>query len=198
MASDFDKLFGDDWKPQDTGPDDSDLPRESESGFSDRNLFDAIEPQASEGEVTSETENRFPRQLNEKEVKVDNVYVQKQDGAGQHFVRLLDNRGRPVVIYVGQFEALAITLAMESEDHVRPFTHDLTRLIVEKLDATIERVVIDDLWNEVFYAKITLQKSNGMSIDIDARPSDAIALAIRSKAPIYMAETVLEQAVRPE
>jgi len=113
-------------------------------------------------------------------------------------VLLRDNRARRVVIYVGQFEALAISLAMEGEDPVRPFTHDLTKLIIDKLDATIDRVVIDDLWNEVFYAKITLQKSNGTTVDIDARPSDAIALAIRTKSPIYMAEVVLEQAVRSE
>jgi len=157
-----------------------------------------MESRPSDGYFTSETENRFPRSLNEKEVKVDNVYLQQQEGGGQHFVLLRDNRARRVVIYVGQFEALAISLAMEGEDPVRPFTHDLTKLIVDKLDATIERVIIDDLWNEVFYAKITLQRANGTTVDIDARPSDAIALAIRTKSPIYMAEVVLEQAVRTE
>jgi hypothetical protein len=198
VASDFDKLFGDDWRPQDIGPDDGSTTPEREGELPDRNLFDSIESPSQEGFFTSETENRVPRSLNEKEVKVDNVYLKKEDGGGQHFVRLLDNRGRSVVIWVGQFEALAISLAIEGEDPVRPSTHDLTKLIIEKLDATVERVVIDDLWNEVFYAKITLQKANGVSLDIDARPSDAIAMAIRGKAPIYMAEAVLEQAVRPD
>lgn len=199
MASDFDKLFGDDWRPQDAGADNPGVPQSRDDEFSERNLFDSIESRSQEGLFTSETENRFPRALNEKEVKVDNVYLQQQEGGGQHFVLLRDNRARRVVIYVGQFEALAIKLAMEGEDPpARPFTHDLTRTIVEALDASIDRVIIDDLWNEVFYAKITLQKSNGTTVDIDARPSDAIALAIRTKSPIYMAELVLEQAVRSE
>ena len=198
MASDFDKLFGDDWRPQDAGADDPGVSPSRDGEPSERNLFDSMESRPSDGYFTSETENRFPRSLNEKEVKVDNVYLQQQEGGGQHFVLLRDNRARRVVIYVGQFEALAISLAMEGEDPVRPFTHDLTKLIVDKLDATIERVIIDDLWNEVFYAKITLQRANGTTVDIDARPSDAIALAIRTKSPIYMAEVVLEQAVRTE
>jgi len=198
VASDFDKLFGDDWRPQDSGFDSPGVPQKRDGDTPDRNLFDSIESRSSDSFFTSENENRFPRALNEKEVKVDNVYLQQQDGGGQHFVLLRDNRARRVVIYVGQFEALAISLAMEGEDPVRPFTHDLTKLIIDKLDATIDRVVIDDLWNEVFYAKITLQKSNGTTVDIDARPSDAIALAIRTKSPIYMAEVVLEQAVRSE
>jgi hypothetical protein len=198
VASDFDKLFGDDWRPQDAGSDDAGVSRGRDGEPSDRNLFDSLDARSADGFYTSENENRFPRSLNEKEVKVDNVYLQQHDGGGQHFVLLRDNRARRVKIYVGQFEALAISLAMEGEDPVRPFTHDLTKLIIDKLEATIERVVIDDLWNEVFYAKITLQKSNGTTVEIDARPSDAIALAIRMKAPIYMAEVVLEQAVHSE
>jgi len=198
VASDFDKLFGDDWRPQDAGADDTGVSPSRDGEPSERNLFDSMESRPADGYFTSETENRFPRALNEKEVKVDNVYLQQQEGGGQHFVLLRHNRARRVVIYVGQFEALAISLAMEGEDPVRPFTHDLTKLIVDKLDATIERVIIDDLWNEVFYAKITLQRANGTMVDIDARPSDAIALAIRTKSPIYMAEVVLEQAVRSE
>ena len=94
--------------------------------------------------------------------------------------------------------AWAISLALEGDAPDRPFTHDLIRLLLERLDATIERIVIDDLWNETFYAKIGLVKAGGETMDIDARPSDAIAMALRFRAPIYMAETVLEATIRTE
>lgn len=148
---------------------------------------------------SSEDENRTPRSLNEKEVKVMGVYAHQDQGTiANHFVLLRDNRGRRVPIFVGQFEAWAISLALEGDAPDRPFTHDLIRLLLERLDATIERVVIDDLWNETFYAKIGLVKAGGETMDIDARPSDAIALALRVRAPIYMAETVLEATIRTE
>ena len=177
----FDKLFDDDWRPQDSDPD-GPSPLRGENG-----------------EFTSEQENRAPRALNEKEVKVQGVFAHQDQGTiANHFVLLRDNRGRRVPIFVGQFEAWAISLALEGDAPDRPFTHDLIRLLLERLDATIERVVIDDLWNETFYAKIGLVKPGGETMDIDARPSDAIALALRVRAPIYMAETVLEATIRTE
>ncbi|MGI4790828.1 MAG: bifunctional nuclease family protein, partial [Janthinobacterium lividum] len=75
---------------------------------------------------------------------------------------------------------------------------DLIRLMLERLDATVERIIIDDLWNETFYAKIGIVKVTGETLELDARPSDAIALALRVRAPIYMAETVLEATIRTE
>jgi len=184
VPGDFDKLFDDDWRPQDTDPDGlSSLRRQTEGS----------------GESTSENENRAPRSLNEKEVKVMGVYAHQDQGTiANHFVLLRDNRGRRVPIFVGQFEAWAISLALEGDAPDRPFTHDLIRLMLDRLEATIERVVIDDLWNETFYAKIGLVKAGGETMEIDARPSDAIALALRVRAPIYMAETVLEATIRTE
>lgn len=184
MAGDFDKLFGDDWQPQDPDA----LRRRNE---------DNPEPESSpfpaDLDFTSELENRAPRILNEKEVKVLNVYEQKEPGIPpQHFVLLRDNKGRRITIYVGQFEALAISLAVEGETTPRPMTHDLVMSVIEKLGATIDRVVIDDLWNETFYAKICMIKPDGTPLDLDARSSDAIAIALRAKAPIYMAENVIE------
>ncbi len=188
MAGDFDKLFDDDWRPQD-----SDL-----EGASSRR-GPGSEPSGPQGDFTSEVENRKPHSLHEKEVKVMGVYAHQDQGTiANHFVLLRDNRGRRVPIFVGQFEAFAISLALEGDSPDRPFTHDLIRLFLERLDATIESVVIDDLWNETFYAKIALVKPGGETLDIDARPSDAIALALRVRAPIYMAESVLEATIRTE
>ncbi len=189
MPGDFDKLFGDDWQPPEFNPEGTRLPffRGGEDG----------PPAPAEGGSTSEQENRAPRSLNEKEVKVMGVFLQQAEAA-QHFVLLRDNRGRRVPIWVGQFEAWAITLALEGEAPDRPFTHDLIKILLDRLDASVDRVVIDDLWNETFYAKISLTRKNGDTSEIDARPSDAIAIALRSKAPIYMAETVLEATIRQE
>jgi bifunctional DNase/RNase len=191
VASDFDKLF-----PDDGFPFDSDSERMRGSGRHEdgpgRNPFEPFVSQPGAENFTTENENRAPRVLNEKEVKITGVFVEDPGAHPQHFVYLKDNRGRRVRIYVGQFEAFAITMALEGPTPVRPMTHDLVKLMVDRLDAKIERVIIDDLWNETFYAKIGLLTSSGVSLDIDCRPSDAIALAVRARVPIYMAESVLE------
>ena len=194
MAGDFDKLFDDEWRPQDTDPDGlASLRGASRDDFAGR------EEMSVSGEFTSETENSKPRPLNEKEVKVMGVYAHQDQGTiANHFVLLRDNRGRRVPIFVGQFEAWAISLALEGDSPDRPFTHDLIKQMLERLDAKIERIIIDDLWNETFYAKIGVVKAGGETMELDARPSDAIALALRVRAPIYMAETVLEATIRTE
>jgi hypothetical protein len=187
VAGDFDKLFGDDWQPQENEPVRG---HGEEAGDESRTPFPA------DPDFTTEIENRTPRSLNEKEVKVMNVYAQQEPGMPpQHFVLLRDNRGRRIMIFVGQFEALAIHLALDGEAPERPLTHDLITTIIERLGATVDRVVIDDLWNETFYAKISVTKPDGNTIEIDARSSDAIAIAIRTRAPIYMAEAVIEATV---
>lgn len=214
MASDFDKLFGDDWPPQDfeaeggpaslrgrgsEGGENAD-PREGGS-FGPFMSFAGSEEFA-EGEsagFTTENENRAPRSLNEKEVKVMGVYMhQEQKMPPQHFVLLRDNKGRRAPIWVGQFEAWAISFALEGDPPERPMTHDLFKLMLDRLNATVERVIIDDLWSETFYAKIGILKPDGEAMEIDARPSDAIALALRAHAPIYMAEFVLEATAKTE
>ncbi|MDR3710397.1 MAG: bifunctional nuclease family protein [Capsulimonadaceae bacterium] len=189
MSSDFKDLFGEDWRPHDTNDD----PQSS---------GEPITPSDSGkggAEFTSETENQGPRALNEKEVKVSGVYLQQEPGMpAQHFVLLRDNRGRRVPIWVGPFEAWAISFAIEEQPADRPLTHDLMKILLEKLNATVDRIIIDDLWRDTFYAKITVVTPDGNYLEIDARPSDAIALALRVHAPIYMAEYVLEQTVHKE
>lgn len=98
------------------------------------------------------------------------------------------NRRLPIII--GAFEAQAIALEMEGVIPPRPMTHDLTKNIIEALGATLEEVFINELRDGTFYARI---KFDNPSIDIDARPSDAIALAVRFSAPIYVDEEILEE-----
>ena len=175
MGNDFKDLFGD-WRPEDEGS-----------------------PSPPNG--LPEPENRKRRALNEKEVKVinvfENVYDNSSDASGaatsSTFVLLRDNLGREFRIFVLRDVAFAISMAIENEEAGRPFTHDLMKTMIERLGATVERITIDDLWQDTYYAKVTVTKS-GETMEIDARPSDAIAIGLRFRAPIYVAESVLESA----
>ncbi len=97
-------------------------------------------------------------------------------------------------IWVGIFEANAIALEIEKMETPRPMTHDLLRTLITKLGATVTRIVISDLKEGTFYAEIHLVAGQGDLLVIDARPSDAIALAMRTDCEIFVAESVLEQA----
>jgi len=99
-------------------------------------------------------------------------------------------RGFPIVI--GIVEIFAIDRRLKGIKPPRPMTHDLLDTIIRNLGATIEKIVINDLRNHTFYAKIYLS-FNGQTIEIDSRPSDAIALGVATNTPIYVAEHVFEQ-----
>jgi uncharacterized protein len=96
-------------------------------------------------------------------------------------------------IWVGIFEANAIALQLENINTPRPMTHDLLRNMISELDAQVTRVVINDLRDSTFFAQIRLS-TGGKTLEVDARPSDAIALALRTEAPIFVAQSVLDQA----
>lgn len=100
-------------------------------------------------------------------------------------------------IWVGIFEANAIALQIEKISTPRPMTHDLLRIIIKQLKAAVTRIVICDLKENTFYAKIQI-KSNGTEITIDSRPSDAIALALRTGSPIYVEDSVIEKAKKTD
>ena len=102
-------------------------------------------------------------------------------------------------IWVGIFEANAIALQLENVTTPRPMTHDLLRNMIDELDARVTRVVINDLRDSTFFAQIRLNVGARI-LEVDARPSDAIALALRTEAPIYVAQSVLDQAqtITPE
>ena len=96
-------------------------------------------------------------------------------------------------IWVGIFEANAIALQLENVTTPRPMTHDLLRNMISELDARVTRVVINDLRDSTFFAQIRVIAGD-KTLELDARPSDAIALALRTEAPIFVAQTVLDQA----
>ncbi|MDP1808364.1 MAG: bifunctional nuclease family protein [Actinomycetota bacterium] len=96
-------------------------------------------------------------------------------------------------IWIGQFEATAILMEIQGIKPSRPLTHDLLKSVIEQLNASIRHIVIDDLKEGTFFAKIHLDNGTG-PLTIDARPSDAIALAVRMEAPIFAEESVLEKA----
>jgi bifunctional DNase/RNase len=109
-------------------------------------------------------------------------------------ILLHDEAGQRVLpIWVGLFEANAIALQIENVDPPRPMTHDLLRRTIEQLGGVVRRIVISDLQESTFFALLHLETAAGPVV-IDARPSDAIALALRCKAPILVEDTVLDHA----
>ena len=100
-------------------------------------------------------------------------------------------------IWVGIFEANAIALQLENVATPRPMTHDLLKSAIAQLDARVTRIVINDLRDSTFFAQIRVMVTRAGAdtmLELDARPSDAIALAPRTEAPIYVAQSVLDQA----
>jgi bifunctional DNase/RNase len=107
---------------------------------------------------------------------------------------LRDQDGQRVLpIWVGVFEANAIALQIENIQTPRPMTHDLLKNVIQDLQAAVDRIVVCDLKDNTFFALIHLQTSAG-PVAIDARPSDAIALALRTRAPILVEEQVINNA----
>jgi uncharacterized protein len=107
---------------------------------------------------------------------------------------LRDQEGQRILpLWVGVFEANAIALQIENVQTPRPMTHDLLKNIIDDLSAHVERIVVTELKENTFYALIHLRK-NGHSIEVDARPSDAIALALRTRSPIFVEEAVIQNA----
>lgn len=100
---------------------------------------------------------------------------------------------RYLPIFIGPAEANAIAIKLRGETMPRPLTHDLLRNVIETLGASVDSVLISDLMNDTFYAKIIFNVE-GSQIEVDSRPSDALALAVRVNVPIYAEESVLDKA----
>lgn len=152
---------------------------------------------------TGEPENRQPRSLEEKEMEILGLWEARGDDLrdddapiGEVVLMLRDRRGRRLPIHIGPFESMAIQNALEKVAPERPLTHDLLRNVLDKLGGTLERVVIDDLWQGTFYAKLHLTREKAPPLELDCRPSDAIALALRFRAPVFVAEHVLLEAAQ--
>ena len=113
----------------------------------------------------------------------------------QHRVVLLKEVGsdRYLPIWIGPCEAEAINIELQNIQVARPLTHDLLREAIETLGGVVERVVVSELRDDTFYARVFITV-DGREIDIDSRPSDAIALAVRTKSPIFIADEVMVEA----
>jgi uncharacterized protein len=126
------------------------------------------------------------------EVFVESIRVNM---ANYKRVVMLKEKGssRYLPIWIGHFEADDIAIPMQKVPVSRPLTHDLLRSSIGALGARLDRVVINDLADETFFAKLILEQ-DGRTLEVDARPSDAIALAIRAEVPIFVEEKVLDSA----
>jgi uncharacterized protein len=113
----------------------------------------------------------------------------------QHRVVILKERDseRYLPIWIGPHEADAIALELQQVSVARPLTHDLLKSVIAELGGKVSRILVNDLHDDTFYARIVVD-IDGRSTEIDSRPSDAIALAVRVKAPIFVEESVLEKA----
>lgn len=106
-------------------------------------------------------------------------------------VILKDSDGkRYLPILIGPFEATAIALALEGTQVPRPLSHDLMKSIIESLSAKVLRIIIHDIHDNTFFAKVVLEAGSG-ELEIDARPSDSIALALRTNSPIFVSERII-------
>ena len=100
---------------------------------------------------------------------------------------------RYLPIWIGPAEADAIAVKLQDLSVPRPLTHDLLSTVIDSLGGSVQHILVNDLQKDTFYAKITIQ-TNGTATEIDCRPSDAVALAVRVQVPIYVDESVLEKA----
>jgi len=108
------------------------------------------------------------------------------------------NSDRYLPIWIGPCEADAITTELQEQPPQRPLTHDLLKSMIRELGGKVINILINDLRHDVYYARIVIDLG-GKQIEVDSRPSDAIALAVRTKVPIFVAETVMERhSIEPE
>jgi bifunctional DNase/RNase len=131
------------------------------------------------------------------EVVIDSIRISL---ISQHrIVMLRDVDGeRRLPIWIGPCEAEAITIELQDVEIARPVTHDLLKNIIEEVGGTVSHILINELRDQVFYARLFID-ADGEMLEIDCRPSDAIAVAVRAKVPIFVEEMVMEEAgILPE
>jgi hypothetical protein len=128
------------------------------------------------------------------EVKIGGMGIDQTVGAP--VVRLVEKgaAGRDLSIWIGPFEAQAIAMEMEGVPSPRPLTHDLMKQLVERLGGKLDRVVIEAMRDNTYFATVHLETPGGKGLTVDARPSDAIALALRLHGPIFVDDKLLANA----
>lgn len=127
-------------------------------------------------------------------VRMELSQIRIDEKRGEQVIVLKEKNGtRLLPIVIGILEATAIKMEVSGYQPPRPLTHDLLNSTIQGLGATLTQIIVVKLEQNIFYAKLILQKGDGQAVEIDARPSDSIALAVRAKAPIYVSKTVLDQ-----
>ena len=126
------------------------------------------------------------------EMVIDSIRVSLMNYQRIVILRVKDS-DRYLPIWIGPNEADAIALKLQDVSVPRPLTHDLLGTVIGSLGASVNHIIVSDLSNDTFYAKIVLQL-NGSEMEVDSRPSDAIALAVRTQCPIYVDNGVLDKA----
>lgn len=131
------------------------------------------------------------------EVRMDLARIVISDTSEQQIIVLREHEGeRQFPIVIGVAEALAIDRRVKNISTPRPLTHDLLANVIRELNGDLEKIVIHDLRDHIFFAKLVI-RNNGKLIEVDSRPSDAIALGVASDAVIYVTENVLRQVCEP-
>mgnify|MGYP001074447372 FL=1 len=131
------------------------------------------------------------------EVEIDSIRVSLMSEHRVIVLKALENE-LYLPIWIGPYEAEAIAIRLKNVDISRPLTHDLLNNVIGEMGGDISHILVNDLRDDTFYAVISVS-INGTTLEIDSRPSDAIALAVRAGVPIFVAETVMERAsITPE
>jgi len=131
------------------------------------------------------------------EVKIDSIRVSLMSNHRVVILKDLESE-RYLPIWIGPYEAEAITIQLQEVEVARPLTHDLLKTTITELGGKIIHVLVNELRSDTFYANIVVER-NGKRMEIDSRPSDAIALAVRASVPIYVEDSVMEHAaITPE
>jgi len=131
------------------------------------------------------------------EVVIDSIRVSLMS---QHRIVVLkdSNSDRYLPIWIGPCEADAITTELEGMPPQRPLTHDLLKNVIKELNGSIVHILVSELRNDVYYARVVMDV-DGKRMEVDSRPSDAIALGVRAKAPIFVADSVMDKAaIQPD
>ncbi|OPZ21047.1 MAG: hypothetical protein BWZ10_00564 [candidate division BRC1 bacterium ADurb.BinA364] len=131
------------------------------------------------------------------EMELREVQIKEDPGVSQIVILGEKDGQRTFPIFIGYFEAQALYCAIHGDQPPRPLTHDLIYNIIDGMEARLIGVCVDDLRDDTFHGKLILETQDSKRVLVDTRPSDAIVLAMKRQAPIFVEESVLEQAYRP-